>query len=375
MFLENQEQKQKDSYRQLLKSVASLSGLFSQSDKPYIAPRVAETVFCHAFTAEDLSRSDISVDARKEDVGIGIKTFLHGNGKTWQKIAEFNSEHGLFDRLAPENKIQKISELRNKRILATKDILGIDNFIYHCITRDTEKISLFEEDLNEIILNRIKAVKHNENIIRFEDSRAEYSFNVTKSTLYKRFYTEKPLLEFDARIIKDPFEALEKILSLPADKLVFSPLRESEHVFLPLYSTRKEKNVPKRSGLNQWNAKGRPRHPNEVYIPIPAWIHSKFPGFFPLRDTNFDLLLPDRRKLKAKVCQENSKALMSDPNQALGEWILRKILKLKAGELVTYEKLEEIGLDSVVVYKINESTYDIDFTKIGSYKEFEQNNL
>jgi len=32
-----------------------------------------------------------------------------------------------------------------------------------------------------------------------------------------------------------------------------------------------------KSGLNQWNARGRDRNPNEVYIPIPAEIHKNFP--------------------------------------------------------------------------------------------------
>lgn len=74
--------------------------------------------------------------------------------------------------------------------------------------------------------------------------------------------------------------------------------------------------------------------------------------------------------MSAKVCQENSKALMSNPNSALGQWLLRDILNLKDWELLTYGKLEEIGLDSVVIYKTDQGKYDIDFTKIGSYEEF-----
>jgi hypothetical protein len=148
-------------------------------------------------------------------------------------------------------------------------------------------------------------------------------------------------------------------------------------VFLPLYSTRSSdsKEVPEKSGLNQWNAGGRSRSLGEVYIPIPATIHQKFPNFFPERDVQFSLHLPNKNILTAKVCQDNKKALMTNPNEALGQWILRDILKLKEGELLTYQKLEDIGLDSVVIYKMDEENYQIDFAKIGSYDFFIEDNM
>ena len=74
--------------------------------------------------------------------------------------------------------------------------------------------------------------------------------------------------------------------------------------------------------------------------------------------------------MSAKVCQDNSKALMSNPNSALGNWILRDVLNLKEGELLSYEKLAQVGLDSVVIYKSEDGKYDIDFAKAGSYEEF-----
>ncbi len=54
---------------------------------------------------------------------------------------------------------------------------------------------------------------------------------------------------------------------------------------------------------------------------------------------------------------------MSNPNEALGEWLLRDVMNLQEYELLTLEKLDSIGLDSVVVYKIDENTFSIDFTK------------
>ncbi|RLA06110.1 MAG: hypothetical protein DRQ51_10305 [Gammaproteobacteria bacterium] len=122
--------------------------------------------------------------------------------------------------------------------------------------------------------------------------------------------------------------------------------------------------------LNQWNASGRDRHPNEVYIPIPAIIHKNYPGFFPDRDTAFSLKLPNDKEMKTKVCQDNSKALMSYSNKELGKWILRDVLNLKETELLTYERLQILGIDSVRIDKINNLQFEINFSKIGSYESF-----
>lgn len=69
--------------------------------------------------------------------------------------------------------------------------------------------------------------------------------------------------------------------------------------------------------------------------------------------------------------KDNDKALMSNPNKILGKWILRDILKIPQGQLVTYEKLAEIGIDSVIVWKEGNLKYRIDFREIGAYEEFE----
>ncbi len=370
MFIENQPKEQVLYYERLLKAVGSLSKLFSEAPEPYLAYRATENLFCKAFEAENLSRSDASADASKDKIGFGIKTFLEGNGKSMQKVAEFNGDHALFRALAPEEKIQKIAELRNERIETTKRIFGLEEMIYHCVTRRVGKVIVYETPAPLIKIDAIKSIKVNGNTIQFSDPSAEYSFNVTKSTLYKRFVTEKILLDVPVRILDDPFSEIEKLIG--EDKLIFAPIKEVRpHVFLPLYSLRGGfKHVPEKSGLNQWNAGGRARTPNEIYIPIPAWIHNKFPKFFPKRDAPFELLLPDRKILNAKVCQDGSKALMSNPNSALGKWLLRDVLNLKEGELLTYEKLQAIGLDTAVVYKVDSEHYDIDFTRIGSYEKF-----
>ena len=61
---------------------------------------------------------------------------------------------------------------------------------------------------------------------------------------------------------------------------------------------------------------------------------------------------------------------MSNPNLALGKWLLRDVMELAEGELLTYEKLAVLGLDSVIIYKNSEGNYSINFTEVGTYDTF-----
>lgn len=76
MFFNNQNEIQRKEYEKFLKIAGCLSQLFSDSNIPYLYYRLAERVFCRAFVAEDLSRGDVSADAKKDRLGIGLKTFL-----------------------------------------------------------------------------------------------------------------------------------------------------------------------------------------------------------------------------------------------------------------------------------------------------------
>lgn len=125
-----------------------------------------------------------------------------------------------------------------------------------------------------------------------------------------------------------------------------------------------------KSGLNQWNANGRPRNFGEIYIPIPKQIHKDYPNFFPKRDQDFDLQIPTGEIFKAKVCQQDSKALMTNPNKALSDWLLRKVLELAEGELATIEKLDELGFDSVIIMKDETGNFKIDIMKTNTFIEF-----
>ncbi len=367
-------------YQKILTILGSLTYLFSKNKVPYLNYRVTENLFCKAFSAKDLSRADVSADACIDDEGIGIKTFINGNGKSLQKVAEFNKDNIHFRGLKPKELIDKVTDLRNERISSTKRIYGLNSMIYHCIVRDAGKIKTFECDMNLIDKKSIKILGSTKNTVAFKDSKNEYSFNITKSTLYKRFITKKVIFEIDVKILEDPFEVLEEKFQKVKKVYYKKTVSNKPFVILPLYSPKK-KEVQLKSGLNQWNGgrKGKddkitPRNVNEVYIPIPAWIHKRFPGFFLSRDTHFNLLLPDGNKLEAKVCQDGSKALMSKHNADLGKWLLRTVLDLEEKELLTYEKLQEIGLDSVIIERIDKKTYSIDFRPSGTYEKFIEEN-
>ena len=61
---------------------------------------------------------------------------------------------------------------------------------------------------------------------------------------------------------------------------------------------------------------------------------------------------------------------MTNPNRALSDWLLRKVLQLKEGELATMEKLDKLGFDSVIILKDENENFKIDIMKTNSYKEF-----
>ena len=377
MFYDLQPDSQKKAYQQYLQLAGSLSYLFSENSIPYLHYRMAENIFCEAFDAENLSRSDISVDAKKNYMGIGLKTFLHGNGKTLQKIAEFNTLSKYFRKKEIDEIVKIVSKARNTRISSTKKIRGLDNLIYHCVTRAENRYYIFESDMRKIDISSLADIRKKNNSISFSDGVKKYSFNISKSTLYQRFeFNEAPLDTIDIQILQNPIKELSKFLPFlksSAEKYVLKK-KDETLIYLPLYAPSSQTGEPaEKSGLNQWNAGGRARDPDEVYIPVPAWIHKKFPRFFPnSNDVSFVLELPDGTKLSASMCQQDQKGLMTNPNKALGKWLLRDVFGLKEGELLTRQKLDEIDIDSAVIEKISDNHYRIDFAPLGKYEKFKK---
>lgn len=360
-------------YLKLLSAVSKLSGLFSESSIPFINYRVAENIFCRSFNADNLSRSDTAFDASFNSIGIGLKTFTCPSGNSTEKVAEFNSLSRVLIDFKGKDLAHKLAEFRNERINLANRLYNIENSMYHIVARKEKELILYETDYEKIDINNISSIKENSASLQFDDGKNFYSFNFSKSTLFRKFIIPENAFKMPIEILEDPYSLL---LNIFEEQNIKEKKEEKEFVILPLYGYKnKEKFVFEKSGLNQWNAGGRKRDLSEIYIPIPIEIHRKFPNFFPPRDQKFNLKVPTKEILSAKVCQDNSKALMTDPNKALSDWLLRKVLKLKEGEMATIQKLNELGFDSVIISKIDEENFEINITKNDSFEIFSEKNL
>ena len=367
------DKEQNGNYLKLLSAVSKLSGLFSESSVPFINYRVAENIFCRSFDAGNLSRSDTAFDANYNSVGVGLKTFVCNGNSSTEKVAEFNSLSRVLKDFKGKELALKLGEFRNDRIDLANRVYDIKDSLYHIVARKEKELLLYETDYNIIDVDGIHSVKDNKASLQFEDGNNLYTFNYSKSTLFRKFIIPQNAFRLPIDIIEDPYSLLlelfeeNKNLKTATDTLV----KGENYVILPLYGIqKKEKFIFERSGLNQWNANGRKRDFGEIYIPIPVELHKKYPNFFPNRDQDFNLQIPSGEIFSAKVCQENSKALMTNPNKALSDWLLRKVLQLKEGELATMEKLDKLGFDSVIILKDKNGDFKIDIMKTNAFIEF-----
>ena len=417
MFYDKQPEVNQNNYKEMLKIVGQLSNLFSESDCPYLAYRAHENIFCKYLEADNLARTDCSADAKKDGVGIGLKTWM---GNDDQKVAEFGKLKKNYSNLTGLELVKKIAEYRNERIRVTKKLHGINQMIYHVVKRVPNMMQILECTFDYIDIDAIRIISNrgNENNTYFTDGRHTYHFSVSKNTLYMIFDDLELLDSFEVKIMDDPYKflmsAAEQILETNIEFDYYSKQGDVIEVCrsamekqvlskpmlcLPLYSIRgadKEKFVAEKSGLNQWNAGGRIRDVNEIYIPYQKADRQRDITFFPPRDTSFDLHLPDGTVIQAKVCQEaykkmpqeqydrlsseeqkleddrraEGKAIMSNPNKILGKWLLRDVFELEEGTIVTYEMLETFGVNSVIFTKNGELDYSIDFAEIGTYEKF-----
>jgi hypothetical protein len=420
-------ERDEERYETLLRLVGSLSRLFSDNDSPYIDSRFVERLFVRTTGARDLGRKDISFDAVKEDVGVGVKTFLAGTGNTKrEKIAEFTTfaRDGRFANLDKASLVREVVAARNDRVTSDANEIGVDlsKSFYHCLIRMPGGAVVHEESYGAIDIDGIFPTDSQGNVLQswsemgngvyFTDGISHYSFSVAKNVLMKRFEFDRRTNFISIDIKDDPLYDLEQLFVIPASTkpaiaresgksgfaiglandvdLLFRKEPEeltpgSDYVILPLYSTRGSDHlVPERSGINQWNAAGRKRKLGEAYVPIPSVIHQSFPDFFPSRDVPFHLQLPNQQNaVPAKVCQDNSKALMTTPNRHLGTWLIG-VLKPTLKEWMfeedpgnmqplDYEDLERIGKDSVRITRSlegDEFVYAIEFAPIGAYEDF-----
>ncbi len=380
MFAEADPERRAEYIRHLVAHCA-LSLIHSNSTKPFLEYRVAENVFCECFHADNVSRSDIAVDAVLGSLGVGIKTFVEGTA--FQKIAEFDKNADYSRFFDDSALIKNIAEKRNRRLDRAVKEHSLDEMIYHYTVRYDGMIKIFECPMDRVDVGSIKYVSRTGNSISFSDCKHNYRFVTSKSTLYMEFDLSNPLAEIPVNILSDPSSSIIDLYEgkfgkidvgstdMETCEVEFSEVIPdnpylADSVILPLFSTKKVdgkhvRYVPEKSGLNQWNASGRVRNPREVYIPVPSYVHKKHPGFFPPRTESFNLEIPGGKILSAKLCQAGDKGLMSNPNRALGEWLLDMIFEQREGTLLTYEKMEHIRVNAVRVSKLKDGHYYINF--------------
>ncbi|MBR4749872.1 MAG: NgoFVII family restriction endonuclease, partial [Abditibacteriota bacterium] len=252
-------------YSLMLEMIGSLSNLFSESPSPYLASRISENLFCRCFFADNLSRNDVTADAKRGKTGIGIKTWT---GSQSQKIAEFDALRNTYINDEPEILISKVAGYRNDRIQKTLDTYSIDTMVYHCLLRTEGLISVYECPLVKIDVGNITKIKKTGASIYFEDGINAYSFNLSKSTLFKRFDDLELMNEIPVTIIEDPYEYLAEKMGL-LDKIKRLQIRTEpgvshiETAYLPLYSFNNKAGffVPPKECLNIRFAGGRRRDP------------------------------------------------------------------------------------------------------------------
>jgi hypothetical protein len=336
-------------YKKALSFFLGLSNLFSENEIPFIHYRITENLFCEIFNAKNISRKDYVVDAEFNGFGVAIKTFIQDNSLSFQKISEFNKEMPIYKDLFGLDLARKISYLRNIRIAFVKRELGVENLVFHLITRKANEALLYEEPIDLINTDNISVISENDSVLIFQTKEKSYKFLKSKSTLYQQFNLNNNFDKIPVEILDNPIGSVKEFIDFVEKK---NQKKQVDRLELPLYSFRKGKPfIFGKSGLNQWNASGRKRNLNEVYIPYPVSIKNQSPNFFPPIEKKWDLELPNGRVIKMKVCQEDGKALMSDPNKDLGQWLLRELLNLKEGELLTYEKILEIGISKITFIK------------------------
>lgn len=392
--------REKEEYVRFLRIFGALSGLFKDNaegknaKKPYLYYRNHEQLFARVFDVKDLTRQDSAFDAVAmlggERIGIGLKTWIHTNNLTYQKVAEFNKLspthiQPLISAGETKKVIEEVSRLRNERVELDKRQYATSRDVYHYITRDDNAMNIVESAYDLIQLDLLKLTNINKGTYRFTDGVNNYKFYTSKSVLLKEFDASesKILQRIPILQLNDPFEILNSInISSQA------PQKVEEVIYLPIYSDSSFK-VEEKSGFNAWNAASKTkgssyRRPDfEAYITIPIWIHYTFPRFFGFNALNeieskqskgFKLHLPDGRNISAIITQTSGKSLQTNPQNVLGKWILHDVLGLKARELLTGDHLYELGVDSLKITKIDNDNFKIELAETYAFEKWKADN-
>lgn len=156
--------------------------------------------------------------------------------------------------------------------------------------------------------------------------------------------------------VKNSVFDLEEPLNFNSETILnFSPnTLNVPSVTLPLYSKRTG-DVPEKSGLNWGQRTGR--EPNQAYIHVPT----EYRNFFPDRGVKFTVITDDGETLIMVKAQDGGKALETPHNNSELGIYFRKRLGVPPGAPVTLSDLDNYGRRDVDFYKLDPSTYLMNF--------------
>ena len=158
-----------------------------------------------------------------------------------------------------------------------------------------------------------------------------------------------------------------------------------DSIFLPLYSY-KTGEISEKSGINAWNGapkssgqkSGRPAY--EVYLPVPRELHKKVNGWFGTdtlsgdgTSVQFTLHFPDGQEIPGRLTQQGYKSFQTNPQQALGEWLIKNVLNVEKGTVLTKALLDDRGVDCVRLWHDDPEDVEniwIDFATSGTFERF-----
>lgn len=118
--------------------------------------------------------------------------------------------------------------------------------------------------------------------------------------------------------------------------------------------------VPEKSGLNWGQRPEYNREPNQAYISIPSTIQRL--DFFPERGTPFIVYTDDNQFLDCVRAQENGKGLHTYRNNSIIGEYFRNRLNIPLGNMVRLDDLDNYGRRDLIIYKIDDENYYMDFS-------------
>lgn len=176
---------------------------------------------------------------------------------------------------------------------------------------------------------------------------------INKKVKYKR-RARKP------RKSKKPFQS-PKASNLARESLPEEPDIDSlEHLSVQLAP---QGSVPTKSGPNWWNGAGRVRDDNEAYLPLRKHNVAKASVVFGSSSpgTIFTVITHDGEVLEMQLEGTQNGGMIAKniasagDKRIFGDWLLRKVLSIEKGSLLTVAYLNQYGRREISFYRLGEN--------------------